>query len=135
MVHTLVHARQTVITNVMKAPQQMRVPMYQRRYAWKRSEWDALWEDIARLADDLKRNPHERHFMGSVVLTPVLGKASSALLVIDGQQRLITLSLLLAAIRDSDADLSRGTRRRIGSCLQRPVKRGRPAQRCGRGIR
>ena len=125
----MVHARQTVITNVMKAPQQMRVPMYQRRYAWKRPEWDALWDDIARLADDLKHNPHERHFMGSVVLTPVPGKASSAMLVIDGQQRLITLSLLLAAIRDSDADLSRGTRRRIGSCLQRPAKRGRPAQR------
>src|ERR1035437_6366303 len=102
----MVLARQTRVTWVLNGAHQLRVPMFQRRYSWGRAEWDALWDDIARLALDRKVNP-DTHFLGSVVLatTPAGAAGSRDLLVIDGQQRLVTVSLLLCALRDGEVRL------------------------------
>lgn len=80
------------------------VPDYQRHYSWKAHKQVAeLWGDILRLyrrsVDD---GESDSHFIGSVVIgsasTKALGPVECP--VIDGQQRLITLSLIIAAIRD-----------------------------------
>jgi hypothetical protein len=69
-----------------------RVPAYQRDYSWERDQWEDLWHDI--LAAEQAGRPH---YMGSVVLQSGQGKE---FLIIDGQQRFATLTLLLlAAIR------------------------------------
>ena len=88
------------------------VPNYQRLYVWNREDqWEPLWSDVADIANALleearikqseKVNPEavEAHFLGAVVLkisgsTPDLARQMR---VIDGQQRLTTLQLLLAA--------------------------------------
>ncbi len=73
------------------------VPLFQRPYSWRESQWSILWEDIQYL---LKAN--EIHFMGAIVLQVKLS-ATVALhqeIVIDGQQRLTTFTLLLAAMRN-----------------------------------
>jgi hypothetical protein len=81
------------------------IPLYQRQYAWKVApQLELLWEDIeravARLAAD--RQQATPHFMGAMVLSQIktFGKQVQAFEVIDGQQRLTTFQILLAALRD-----------------------------------
>ena len=74
-----------------------RVPPYQRDYSWSEEEWDDLWNDIVELRTDREK----RHYLGALV---VEGKSDREFLIIDGQQRLATLSLLaLAVIHRLDA--------------------------------
>ncbi len=81
------------------------IPLYQRKYAWKAEpQLELLWEDInrsiKRLMDD--RSTLTPHFMGAMVIAQVktFGKEVQAFEIIDGQQRLTTFQLLLAALRD-----------------------------------
>jgi uncharacterized protein DUF262/uncharacterized protein DUF1524 len=89
------------------------VPLFQRPYVWKREEqWEPLWEDVRavadRLLDDTTDNDSISHFLGAVVLeqTPNPAGKLETRNVIDGQQRLTTLQLLIAATRTEA--LSRG---------------------------
>ncbi len=82
----------------LRGTQQLRIPIYQRTYSWTRSQVDQLWRDILRVAQD----PAPSHFIGSIVyiqdkMAPM--SAIPELLVIDGQQRLTTLTLLIIALR------------------------------------
>lgn len=81
------------------------IPLYQRQFAWKaRPQLELLWEDIersvARLMED--RSSLIPHFMGAIVIAQLktFGQEVQAFEVIDGQQRLTTFQLLLAALRD-----------------------------------
>ncbi len=67
------------------------VPRFQRDYSWEQEQWEDLWADI----QNLEREGY--HYMGYIVLQR---KSQHDFEVIDGQQRLVTLSLLvLAAMR------------------------------------
>ena len=68
-----------------------RVPPYQRDYAWTQEEWEDLWNDVV----ELRGEPDGRHYMGALV---VQAHGDRELLVIDGQQRLATISLLALAV-------------------------------------
>ena len=68
-----------------------RTPPYQRDYSWSEEQWDDLWKDLV----DLRPRPEDRHYLGALV---VEGKNDREFLVIDGQQRLATLSLLALAV-------------------------------------
>ena len=70
-----------------------RVPPYQRDYSWSKEQWEDLWNDIV----ELRLRREERHYMGALV---VEGKSDREFLVIDGQQRLATLSLFALAVID-----------------------------------
>jgi len=81
------------------------IPLYQRQYAWKVSpQLDLLWEDIERASRKLEKEGQldAPHFMGAIVISQIktYGKEVQAFEVIDGQQRLTTFQLLLAALRD-----------------------------------
>ena len=81
------------------------IPLYQRQYAWKiEPQLRLLWEDICRAYDRLltDRASLSPHFMGAMVIAQIktFGKEVQAFEVIDGQQRLTTFQLLLAALRD-----------------------------------
>lgn len=71
------------------------VPEYQRPYAWETEQALQLLDD---LEDSLDSNRDEPYFLGSIVL--VKGKGDPLSKVIDGQQRLTTLTLLFAILRD-----------------------------------
>jgi hypothetical protein len=64
------------------------VPRFQRDYAWDREQWEDLWSDIETIEDE------QYHYMGYIVLQR---KSQYDFEVIDGQQRLITLSLVVLA--------------------------------------
>lgn len=81
------------------------IPLYQRQYAWRiEPQLQLLWDDIeravGRLATD--RASLTPHFMGAIVIAQIktFGKQVQAYEVIDGQQRLTTFQVLLAALRD-----------------------------------
>src|SRR3989442_14105173 len=78
------------------------VPLYQRPYVWdEEKQWDPLWDDILTLLDHQEGGNGQlySHFLGAVVLdhsTPLPGEVPE-FTVIDGQQRLTTLQIILAA--------------------------------------
>ena len=79
------------------------VPGYQRPYAWEEEQAGQLLDD---LLDALDRTGRERtYFLGSVVLVKEPGMPSAK--VLDGQQRLTTLTILLAVLRDLTKDRSK----------------------------
>ena len=88
----------------LKKSPQFVIPIYQRMYSWTEKECRQLWEDIIRSGsnDDISV-----HFIGSIVyIEEGLSQVShqAPLLVIDGQQRLTTVSLILAALASALGD-------------------------------
>jgi hypothetical protein len=76
------------------------IPRFQRDYAWDKEQWEDLWADIETL------NEEQFHYMGYIVLKQ---KTQHDFEVIDGQQRLITLSLvILAAMKNIQLLIERG---------------------------
>lgn len=104
----MVAAQETVLKKILEGSEQYVIPLYQRPYSWTKKEWAVLWEDIVQLAEERHSDPTATHFIGSLVLSPsprnVVGNVSLQL-VVDGQQRLTTISLLLAAMRDHRIDV------------------------------
>ncbi|MBK8464919.1 MAG: DUF262 domain-containing protein [Chloracidobacterium sp.] len=80
------------------------VPLFQRQYVWsKETQWEPLWEDIlSKTMDRLEHKDSYPHFMGAMVFEQIstFGNQVPAHTVIDGQQRLTTLQLFLAAFRN-----------------------------------
>lgn len=73
------------------------IPIYQRVYSWKKEQCEQLWDDIIKIGGNYKMNGH---FIGSILYARVDDTHSSPLLIIDGQQRLTTITLLFIALRD-----------------------------------
>lgn len=74
-----------------------RVPQFQRDYSWDKDNWEDLWNDI-----ELAIENKTAHYMGSVVLQSTNNKEY---LIIDGQQRFTTLTLLTLAVISSIQNL------------------------------
>ncbi|KAB2728006.1 DUF262 domain-containing protein [Brucella anthropi] len=88
------------------------VPLYQRAYVWTKNEqWEPLWEDIERNAEDCldaeSQIGRRSHFLGAIVLnvSKIVGAGVARSEVIDGQQRLTTLQIFIAALRDYAAKI------------------------------
>ncbi len=77
-----------------------RVPLFQRDYSWGPDEWDDLWRDLVALFD---ADPEPAHYMGYLVLQSADNRAFD---IIDGQQRMTTLSLLMLAAVSHLSDLA-----------------------------
>jgi len=99
-----VKASETTVREILQGEKQYVVPLYQRRYSWEKKDdkdpLSQLWDDILSLDGS---GPASTHFLGSVVIAPSPANTPAGVvtwLVVDGQQRLTTLSLLLCAIRD-----------------------------------
>lgn len=74
------------------------IPVYQRPYSWDEEQCEQLWDDILYVGN----RPQDRHFTGSVVWVQDGTFSASGIqpmLLIDGQQRITTLTLLIAAAR------------------------------------
>ena len=91
-------ANQTNLLMILNKSPQFVIPIYQRNYAWTRTECEQLWADLMRAGRDDKV---ESHFMGAIVyVEQAMGNVTNQapMLVIDGQQRLTTATLLIAAL-------------------------------------
>ena len=99
------------LASIFGKPVHYVVPLYQRPYVWTREkQWEHLWDDIREVADrqldDTPGNDSIPHFLGAVVLEQAL--VGSGMIdcrtIIDGQQRLTTLQLVVAAARSIAAE-------------------------------
>lgn len=68
------------------------IPLYQRRYVWTTTNWDALWRDLIQLQA-------KKHFTGTII-TKSQGNDHNDMIVIDGQQRLITIQIIFRLCQD-----------------------------------
>jgi uncharacterized protein with ParB-like and HNH nuclease domain/predicted transport protein len=97
-------ATEAKLLNFIRKSPQFVIPIYQRAYSWTEKECRQLWDDILRTGADEEISAH---FIGSVVyIENGLYQVSSqcSLLVIDGQQRLTTITLLIAALANALED-------------------------------
>jgi len=92
-------ASETKLQQIIEGTKQYVVPLFQRPYSWKKSEWQMLWDDLIDLCE---LETPRTHFMGSIVTMPTnsIPEGVSKYLLIDGQQRLTTIFILLCALRD-----------------------------------
>ncbi|GAA7665945.1 hypothetical protein JP0145_09490 [Helicobacter pylori] len=90
-------ANVTRLLGLIKNKKQLVIPIYQRVYSWEKEQCKQLWDDIIKIGGNDKM---DGHFIGSILYV------LDASLIIDGQQRLTTITLLLTALRDylSDED-------------------------------
>ncbi|MGL2778880.1 GmrSD restriction endonuclease domain-containing protein [Helicobacter pylori] len=77
------------------------IPIYQRLYSWEKEQCEQLWDDIIKIGGNDKMNGH---FIGSILYVRNGITHSSPLLIIDGQQRLTTITLLCIALRNHLSD-------------------------------
>ncbi|MCH4610343.1 DUF262 domain-containing protein [Helicobacter pylori] len=78
------------------------IPIYQRLYSWKKEQCKQLWDDIIKIGGDDKMNGH---FIGSILYAlDGIKHSKNPLFIIDGQQRLTTITLLFIALRDHLSD-------------------------------
>ncbi|WQZ45205.1 DUF262 and DUF1524 domain-containing protein [Helicobacter pylori] len=81
---------------------QLVIPIYQRLYSWEKEQYKQLWDDIIKIGGNDKM---DGHFIGSILyVLDGITHSNNALLIIDGQQRLTTITLLLTALRDHWSD-------------------------------
>ncbi|MGN8393623.1 GmrSD restriction endonuclease domain-containing protein [Helicobacter pylori] len=81
---------------------QLVIPIYQRLYSWEKEQCKQLWDDIIKIGGNDKM---DGHFIGSILyVLDGITHSDNALLIIDGQQRLTTITLLLTALRNHLSD-------------------------------
>ncbi|MBA8989916.1 hypothetical protein FHW23_001162 [Curtobacterium pusillum] len=99
-------AEEVTAEKLFDGGQQLLIPLWQRRYSWTKNDWEDLWRDLLRVHN----GEASSHFIGSVVLHQLRwgGMPSEAkrYSVVDGQQRITTLTILVCAIRDRIARLA-----------------------------
>jgi len=83
------------ISSILKTDSNVRfvIPRYQRKYTWSKDNWDALFDDI--------EENHHGHFLGSIICINSTKDASASeqeMELVDGQQRLTTISILYAVL-------------------------------------
>ena len=83
---------------ILNGNKQFLIPVYQRYYSWETEQCSRLWNDIV----DMQKKDKVGHFVGSIVniAEQAMPTGVQKYMIIDGQQRLTTLSLLLIALRD-----------------------------------
>jgi uncharacterized protein with ParB-like and HNH nuclease domain len=97
-------ASETTIRKLIEGSKQYVIPLFQRPYSWNQKHWSTLWQDVVDLVEDGSARPH---FFGSTVTAPArsVPQGVGKWLLIDGQQRMTTTQLFLAALRDSAIDV------------------------------
>ena len=88
------------------------IPTYQRPYAWTTEEAGELFEDLRRAMGAGDPSEASPYFMGSIVL--IKGPVKSEADVVDGQQRLTTLTILICVLRDRLNDLAAHAQSYVG---------------------
>lgn len=90
-------------TKIINGTTQFVIPVFQRDYSWTETQCEQLWKDVIGVAENTTKRGH---FLGSVVYVST-GDSKAGFtrwLLIDGQQRITTLTLLLTALRDQIQD-------------------------------
>jgi hypothetical protein len=93
-----IHGKEYQLTKVFGGEFLFRIPLYQRPYAWTTEEAGELMDDLVAAMGEPEESDPSPYFLGSIVLIKGAAPDSD---VVDGQQRLTTLTLIIAALRHS----------------------------------
>ncbi|HIK12069.1 MAG TPA: DUF262 domain-containing protein [Oscillatoriaceae cyanobacterium M33_DOE_052] len=93
MTRNLLDTRTTSFGDLISNGKIYRVPLFQRDYSWSEEQWEDLWQDIIALHADFSSS----HYMGAIVLQ-TSSQSEKEFIIIDGQQRLATLSIIAIAV-------------------------------------
>lgn len=99
------HADDHAVEEILAEGRRFMVPLYQRKYQWHDKQLIPFWDDVeAKAIEVLEGESRFQHYMGALILAPV-GEAAQIgvtprVQVVDGQQRLTTFQLFLAALRE-----------------------------------
>jgi uncharacterized protein with ParB-like and HNH nuclease domain len=100
------HAYTRTISDLLSVKRKYIVPRFQRGYSWTKEQVTELWDDIlSNIKCDAGKYSNEEYFIGALVL--VGNEKSIAYKIVDGQQRLTTLTILLSVICDHFKSLGR----------------------------
>lgn len=108
------------INSILNGFKQFIIPVYQRTYSWGNEQCQRLWDDIVAMQEGNLKG----HFVGSIVNVAEQAMPTSIqkYMIIDGQQRMTTLTLLLLAVRDygldNPTDTTINARTINGMCIQ-----------------
>ncbi len=94
----MIHAEKLYLKDIFSENSQFIIPFFQRSYSWDEDNWQALWDSISLIYSAARK---KEHFIGSIIikLDKSYGK-SVEFYVVDGQQRLITLSIILKVLQN-----------------------------------
>ena len=115
-------ATEAKLLDFLKKSPQFVIPIYQRTYSWTEKECRQLWDDLIRAGSDSQVSAH---FVGSIVyIEKGLYQVSSQspMLVIDGQQRLTTLTLVIAALAGALESLEENKREPVDGFSPRKLR-------------
>ena len=98
------------------------IPIYQRPYSWTTDQCEQLWDDLKEFTSSSEDNQENKYFLGSIV---TFKNENNKHEVIDGQQRLTTLTLLLKAFEIKTAD--KENIKEIKKCLWKLDKHNKPS--------
>lgn len=92
-------AKETKLQDIIEGTKQYVIPLFQRTYSWTPKEWEVLWNDLVEICE---METPRTHFIGSIVNMPTVSvpEGVAKYLLIDGQQRLTTIFILLALLRN-----------------------------------
>lgn len=96
--HNLLDTDTVALNDIFANGRRYQVPLFQRDYSWNEEQWDDLWTDILAV----KNKENRVHYMGAIVLQNLQNKQYS---IIDGQQRLATISIIALSIIKRIQDL------------------------------
>ena len=96
------------------------MPIYQRPYSWDKERVEQLWYDIVEAFRNNQNDPKldPNYFLGSVVVV----KRVNGYEVVDGQQRLTTLTILFCTLRDLGLDISPKFKALINACIKDDIE-------------
>ena len=97
----MLHAEPTTIHLAFPSRKQYAIPSYQRNYVWTREgQWEPLWDDLSGLTRQIlaEGTGSRAHFLGTIITKQIRAQGFiDRWWVVDGQQRLTTLQILIAA--------------------------------------
>ena len=95
-VETGITATEDTVQRLLSRDYKFVVPEYQRQYSWQEDQWEEFWSDLQKISNQ------DTHFLGSIVVVEEQKgiDKKNELKIVDGQQRLTTISVLMCAIRD-----------------------------------
>ena len=99
------HAEDKSVTEVLFGTRKFRIPRYQRSYAWDADQITDFWNDL--IGDE------DAYFLGSWIFNYEQAEETGYIEIIDGQQRILTITILSAVLRDIASSIDEDTANRI----------------------
>lgn len=95
-VETGITATEDTVQRLLSRDYKFVVPEYQRQYSWQEDQWEEFWSDLQKISNQ------DTHFLGSIVVVEEQKgiDEKNELKIVDGQQRLTTISILMCSIRN-----------------------------------